>query len=206
MRRSELRDPKRKHPTAFRMAKWALKGAAIGPAVFMGLIILEGCFEIAFHPSAWNLGTLKIAASLTIASSAAGAFSGLFFPLVEKRIWIMIPVLTIGGSVGGAVFWVVYRPDASLGECVIGGTLVLPALFLLVLLEGVGEAVFSSSEEKPMEKPTHFLTGPTIDCPKCGQQTANHDFCEICGTDIRVNRPPLVLADGTVVEDRRPNR
>lgn len=197
MRRSELRDPKRKHPTVVRMAKWALKGAAFGPAVFMGLIVLESCFDLALHPSAWNLGTLKIAASLTIASSAAGAFSGLFIPLVEERIWIMIPVSTFGGGVGGAVFWVVYRPENSLGACVIGGTLVVPALLLLALLEGVG----SSSEEEPAEQSTHFLTGPTIDCPKCAQQTANHDFCEICGTDIRVKKPPLVLPDGTVVED-----
>jgi len=177
------------------MVKGAFWGAIAGPAVFMGLIILEGCFDFVFKSGFWTLGTLRLAISLTVASAAAGAFSGAVLPFVEHRLWIMVPIATAGGSVGGAVFWIAQRPATSLKACVVVGTLIVPFLLFLGWLEDR-----TGGSEKNTPETVMDYSGPSIECPKCSQQTRNPSFCEICGRDIRKNPPPLVLPDGTVVE------
>jgi hypothetical protein len=35
----------------------------------------------------------------------------------------------------------------------------------------------------------------TFDCPQCGQDTENPDFCDVCGKDLRKNLPPVIMPD-----------
>jgi hypothetical protein len=47
---------------------------------------------------------------------------------------------------------------------------------------------------------------PPIDCPGCGQETANLRFCEACGRIIREFPPPPVLPDSMKTEWASPNK
>ncbi len=38
-------------------------------------------------------------------------------------------------------------------------------------------------------------TPQILDCPRCGQESENPDFCDVCGKDLRPNPPPIVLPE-----------
>ena len=76
-------------------------------------------------------------------------------------------------------------------------------LLLSWAVAGVFSAVLHRLVFTQIYKPTHPAeptpeidhNAPTQLCPLCDQPTANPSFCDVCGRDIREERPPLVLPD-----------
>ena len=174
------------------------EGAVAAPKLLLFLavaVVLSGGVFFVFVPSFWTLGTLRIVLSLVVASIATGALFGAILPYLRNRLWLLLPVSIIGCGIGGVVFWIVQRPSVGLVTCAICGALVVPAFLLLLGIESLGSKGDSVQEIPPEQD------GPPIECPRCAQPTRNHAFCDNCGRDIRKNRPPLVLPDGTVIHD-----
>ncbi len=177
-------------PLVTRMLRGAGRGALFVPLGVLFLVVLEG-FEMVFHASFWSMESLWIGLAALASTAVAGAFVGACFGMLPDYPVLMIPAVPIAGAIGGAVYWLIRKPEIGLLGSSLCGLGVVFVLGIVLALEELGTRSRPPKTPEPVWEPA----GPAIECPRCNQMTRNHHFCEICGKDLRTDLPPVVMPD-----------
>lgn len=169
-----------------------LKGAAIGALSGpVAVVVLVGGVLV-FESSFWSLESLRVGLAVLVASGVGGALIGAFAGVVTPdRPRIIMAFLPVGGAVAGVVFLLILGLDGSLVEAALTGAVIVVLMLLIAMIEGA----FGHKDEEKITEPVTVPYGPEQECPRCQQMTRNPYFCEVCGKDIRLNPPALVLPD-----------